>query len=915
GKRKIAALLLTIVFCLSGNSAVLAAQLPAQTETKAQTKEKSDIVPENNTDILSNDKDVPNANSNTDTQAPEKVNKTEDAGDTQTAPKDNITDNGSGKPEENAQGKQPVTGDDKKAEKSTDNAEDKKSESKAPEIAPAASDQKADDKKDRTSEPKLESQVSAASPLLQDRAAVPSSQTRILTNFSLGDDSMSWPGSGTEQDPKVQSGRASKDTFIVQAIDSEASINGGGERFEQALNYGANTINLKVVARDQVSVTYYRLTIERTKSPQNNAPSVNQFYPIAASTDTAADGGITGFEPGLTYDYKKAGASTWTPVPENAAEVTGLSSGVYEIRYGETDSMLAGLNSVKVTVPAGTPHAIAMGTWLGNYLTNTVGATNISYPSTATEGSLVTLSATLPTNALFITAITCQQTGGYSSTDESVRCLITPDGNGKYKYSLSFKMRGYDITLYDIKYKTGIWYTAELDDTMKSTVNITNTPAAPNDSFGSNGVTYYKDGSTVTSKITLVESGKYTVNKATATDKTTGQEVASSTGDTLTFEITGNIIITAELSLVTADFTELDKLLSQIPTNDLMVLDDPSILKIAPLLAQLPEIRTLSGSDLDKKILNGYDTAMGVHIDGYIDKLRKAVTSMKYRDADLSGLDEQMERIPELLEIYTPDSLEALYDAAEAAQKPSDENWDIRRQDEVDALTETLKNAIDGLKKIPAATPAVPELLAKTDTSISVKAVAGQEYSIDNGNSWISDGVFTNLNPAAEYQIITRVPETSTRSMSAASEPLKVTTDKSAMAAPGKPALKKVTSDTITVEAVKGQEYSIDGGKKWQDSGEFSGLKPAGEYEIITRIKETDTHYASKNSEALKVTTKEKTESQKTDEKKTDTKKDNATAAKTGDTSNMGLWILLLAFSAGMIISFAGINSQKKNKE
>ena len=151
--------------------------------------------------------------------------------------------------------------------------------------------------------------------------------------------------------------------------------------------------------------------------------------------------------------------------------------------------------------------------------------------------------------------------------------------------------------------------------------------------------------------------------------------------------------------------------------------------------------------------------------------------------------------------------------------------------------------------------------------------------------------------------------------MSAASEPLKVTTDKSAMAAPGKPALKKVTADTITVEAVKGQEYSIDGGKKWQDSGEFSGLEPAAKYEIITRIKETDTHYASKNSEALKVTTKEKTESKKTDEKKTDTKKDNATAAKTGDTANMGLWILLLAFSAGMIISFAGINSQKKNKE
>lgn len=905
GKRRIVALFLVIVFCLSGNSMAFAAPPPVQTEGKSD--ENVDMEPKNNKDILTDDKEDSVTESTTDTQVSEKTDNSEDVGDVASEPTDNITEGNSQKPQENTALKQPETSARPETGKSTEVSEDKESESKTP----AANDKKADDQKEQTSETNLQSQASAASASLSDRAVVPSSQTRILTNFSLGDDSMLWPGSGTEQDPKVQAGKASKDTFIVQAIDSLASINGGGDRFEQVLDFGINTIDLKVIARDQVSVTYYRLTIERTKSPQNNTPAVNRFYSIAASAATTEDGGIQGFDPSLKYDYKKVSDASWTPVPENAVEVTGLSAGEYEIRYGETESMLAGHNTVKVTVPVGTPYTIKTGFWFDEQL-QTAGATNIVIPPTATAGSLVTLSATLPNNDLFITEIDCKQDvplgQSYIQTRESVQCLITPDGNGNYTYQLSFKMVGYNIELAELFYKTGAWYTAELDDTLKMTVNNNITPAVPNDSFTSSGVTYYKDGSTVTSRISLVASGKYTINKVTATDKTTGQEVASNAGDTLTFEITSDVIITADLSIVPADFTELDGLLAQIPTGDIMVLEDASLVEIAPLLALLPNIRTLSGSNIDKIILNNY-----------IDNLKKAVSSMKYRSANLSKIDEQMLRVPADTGIYTPDTVDILNAAVAAAQEPAAQNWDIRRQDEVDALAEALKNAIDGLKKVPAATPAKPELLEKTDSSIKINALAGQEYSIDNGNTWVSDGVFNNLAPASDYRIITRVLETSTSSMSAVSEPLNVTTDKSAVAAPAKPALQKVTVDSITVESVKGQEYSIDNGKSWQDNGVFSGLKPASEYEIITRVKETEVGYASKNSEALKVTTKEKTEPKKTvtkkeDEKKTDTKKENTAAVKTGDTANTGLWILLITLSAGIMVFFTGIKS-RKNKE
>lgn len=910
GKRRIVALFLVIVFCLSGNSMAFAAPPPVQTEGKSD--ENVDMEPKNNKDILTDDKEDSVTESTTDTQVSEKTDNSEDVGDVESEPTDNITEGNSQKPQENTALKQPETNARPETGKSTEVSEDKESESKTP----AANDKKADDQKEQTSETNLQSQASAASASLSDRAVVPSSQTRILTNFSLGDDSMLWPGSGTEQDPKVQAGKASKDTFIVQAIDSLASINGGGDRFEQVLDFGINTIDLKVIARDQVSVTYYRLTIERTKSPQNNTPAVNRFYSIAASAATTEDGGIQGFDPSLKYDYKKVSDASWTPVPENAVEVTGLSAGEYEIRYGETESMLAGHNTVKVTVPVGTPYTIKTGVWFDKQL-QTAGATNIVIPPTATAGSLVTLSATLPNNDLFITEIDCKQDvplgQSYIQTRESVQCLITPDGNGNYTYQLSFKMVGYNIELAELFYKTGAWYTAELDDTLKMTVNNNITPAVSSDGFTSSGVTYYKDGSTVTSRISLVASGKYTINKVTATDKTTGQEVASNAGDTLTFEITSDVIITADLSIVPADFTELDGLLAQIPTGDIMVLEDASLVEIAPLLALLPNIRTLSGSTIDKMILKNY-----------IDNLKKAVSSMKYRSADLSKIDEQMLRVPADTGIYTPDTVDILNAAVAAAQEPAAQNWDIRRQDEVDALAEALKNAIDGLKKVPAATPAKPELLEKTDSSIKINALAGQEYSIDNGNTWVSDGVFNNLAPVSDYRIITRVLETSTSGMSAVSEPLNVTTDKSAVAAPAKPALQKVTVDSITVESVKGQEYSIDNGKSWQDNGVFSGLKPASEYEIITRVKETEVGYASKNSEALKVTTKEKTkpkktvtkkeDEKKTDTKKTDTKKENTAAVKTGDTANTGLWILLITLSAGIMVFFTGIKS-RKNKE
>lgn len=82
-----------------------------------------------------------------------------------------------------------------------------------------------------------------------------------------------------------------------------------------------------------------------------------------------------------------------------------------------------------------------------------------------------------------------------------------------------------------------------------------------------------------------------------------------------------------------------------------------------------------------------------------------------------------------------------------------------------------------------------------------------------------------------------------------------VFTIKGVPAAPGAPTLKHKTSTSVTVDAVSGQEYSINGGKTWQVSGQFTNLTPETTYQILTRIRETAAGTASAASGPLSVTT------------------------------------------------------------
>ncbi len=82
--------------------------------------------------------------------------------------------------------------------------------------------------------------------------------------------------------------------------------------------------------------------------------------------------------------------------------------------------------------------------------------------------------------------------------------------------------------------------------------------------------------------------------------------------------------------------------------------------------------------------------------------------------------------------------------------------------------------------------PAVPELSAKSKSSITIKAVADSavtgakaEYSIDEGKTWQDDTTFTGLRSSRRYEIIARYKATDNYNESSASDPLTVTTSSS----------------------------------------------------------------------------------------------------------------------------------------
>ena len=71
---------------------------------------------------------------------------------------------------------------------------------------------------------------------------------------------------------------------------------------------------------------------------EQSAPSASLFTTVAPTSETSTDGKITGIT--AEMEYRKVGDSAWTS--GTGSDVTGLSSGRYQIRFKETDNYNAG---------------------------------------------------------------------------------------------------------------------------------------------------------------------------------------------------------------------------------------------------------------------------------------------------------------------------------------------------------------------------------------------------------------------------------------------------------------------------------------------------------------------------------------------------------------------------------------------
>lgn len=165
------------------------------------------------------------------------------------------------------------------------------------------------------------------------------------------------------------------------------------------------------------------------------------------------------------------------------------------------------------------------------------------------------------------------------------------------------------------------------------------------------------------------------------------------------------------------------------------------------------------------------------------------------------------------------------------------------------------------VKKSQAA-PSSPVAKEITTNSITIVAMAGCEYAIQKADddttlsAYSENVVFASLLSGTKYTIFARKKETND-SYAGATSSVTVTTLKTATGdAPEKPVLLDKTNKTITIKEVENVEFSIDGGKTWQTSGEFKGLSAGKLYGIVARyIFDSTVQEAGAQSDALQVKT------------------------------------------------------------
>lgn len=136
---------------------------------------------------------------------------------------------------------------------------------------------------------------------------------------------------------------------------------------------------------------------------EQSAPSASLFTTIAPTTTTTTDGKITGIT--AEMEYRKVGDSAWTS--GTGSDVTGLSSGRYQIRFKETDNYNAGA-FVEVQVPE---------SGVSSYNLTVIGGTG---EGVFIQGASVTITANAPATGKKFSGWTIEGISGLDTTKTSL---------------------------------------------------------------------------------------------------------------------------------------------------------------------------------------------------------------------------------------------------------------------------------------------------------------------------------------------------------------------------------------------------------------------------------------------------------------------------------------------------------------
>ena len=136
---------------------------------------------------------------------------------------------------------------------------------------------------------------------------------------------------------------------------------------------------------------------------EQSAPAASLFTTVAPTSETSTDGKITGIT--AEMEYLKVGDSAWTS--GTGSDVTGLSSGKYQIRFKETDNYNAGA-FVEVQVPE---------SGVSSYNLTVIGGTG---EGVFIQGASVTITANAPATGKRFSGWTIEGISGLDTTKTSL---------------------------------------------------------------------------------------------------------------------------------------------------------------------------------------------------------------------------------------------------------------------------------------------------------------------------------------------------------------------------------------------------------------------------------------------------------------------------------------------------------------